>query len=336
MRLSESIRKNILEIGSDGIYNRFKISTRRTTLFFEELGSVYIKKAESSGYARETERMGYLWMRLFFDNMIPSVLRRIPATTLLNNIVKKVWVNVGTMDDLLINREKQNIHILSVNEGLTRFIGKNSLMQGFYRGVLESLLRKPVELLDSSNNGNETRYHFRIATGKPEKIYSKDKMIYNRLNTIQKTSDVNMKTLLRKRIFRLAENRIYFRGKMIINIENTLFHLVGNSGLLEESIPKLSRDFFRDLVDKKSGTLKNLLLMKYLLQAMGWGRISVIESMDGLTLQIRNPPYGLQTEKDNWNFLGGVFLGYLNCLGKDYKINRQITGYKQLRIEYSL
>ena len=122
---------------------------------------------------------------------------------------------------------------------------------------------------------------------------------------------------------------------MITNIENTLFHLIGNSGILMDKLPVIAKNFFLDIVDNRYNPSKNILLMKYLLQSMGWGKLTFIETGNSVTLQIKNPPYGLQSDRDNWDFLAGTFLGFLLALDKNYSIDNINYSYKQIRIKYS-
>ncbi len=76
-------------------------------------------------------------------------------------------------------------------------------------------------------------------------------------------------------------------------------------------------------------------MIKSVLQMMGWGTINIIIEKKKIVFHINNLPYGLQLEKDNWNFLIRVILGYLWLLDKKFKIMNVKTCYKKLIVNYS-
>jgi hypothetical protein len=69
MRLSTSLNRNILEANVGGIINKFKIESRRSTLFFEDILANYVKGCEEAGHAEEMEKIGptKLWQIIQHD-----------------------------------------------------------------------------------------------------------------------------------------------------------------------------------------------------------------------------------------------------------------------------
>jgi len=141
---------------------------------------------------------------------------------------------------------------------------------------------------------------------------------------------------LKNKIFQLkGKNSIYFRGKRLSIVENTIFHLTGNRSILLDKVPHISYDFFEQIIEKDSADERKLTLLKTLLQTMGWGIIKIsYRNKKIILIEIKNPPYGFQLEKDNWNFLIRVILGYLWFLDKDLKLVNIESSYKHLNIIY--
>ena len=54
-----------------------------------------------------------------------------------------------------------------------------------------------------------------------------------------------------------------------------------------------------------------------------------------IKLEIKNQPYGMQNEKDNWIFLINTILGYLWLVDRDFKVERVAEGYKKLDVTYA-
>lgn len=335
MRISESIRKNVFEVSAGRILNKLKIKRRRNTLFFEEIGSEYIRRCEEHGYGKEMMCIGQEWMLMFFERMIPGSLKKIPPITLLNLVMKNLWITGGLMNDFRASKRDGMISIKTKNEGLTRFVGRNHLMVGFYMGIVNSLFRCEVKPVNIIQTKEKCEYAFRFMEKRCDLVKSKEKSLYDKLNHLGLARGFTLKDLLESKVFQLKENnRIYFRNRSISPIENTLFHLIGNKGILMDEVPKISYDYFRSVVKDSSDT-RRLVLIKTLLQAMGWGVIKIVMSGRRVVFEIKNPPYGLRKESDNWDFLIRTVLGYLWLLNKKFRVLKTETDYKHLRITYS-
>lgn len=335
MRLSESLRKNIFETSVGGIINRLKIRKRRSMFFFEEIYSEYVKMCEDNGYGKEMMEIGRDWMSMCFERVVMTSLKKIPPIILLNTIMKKLWVTSGLMNDFKASKAEGTVTVKTKEEGLTRFIGKNQLMVGFYIGVLSSLFKRELEPVNITQTKAECEYVFRITGKKVAPIKSKEKSVYDRLNYMETVKGFTIKDLLEKNVFQLRDNnRVYFRNKSISPIENTLFHIIGNRKILFDEIPKISYGHFKDIIMDSSDD-KKLTLLKTILQAMGWGIIKITAKGKKIVFEIKSPPYGLQTNEDNWDFLTRVILGYLWILDKEFRIKQIRNDYKKLWVEYS-
>ncbi len=322
MRIAESLRKNILESRTGGITTRFKIRKRRLTFFFEDILANYIKECEDMGYQQEIRDTGQSWMALYFKTMVPSSLKEIPPTLLLNLAIKKIWISFGQMDYFSIKKSGKTLYITTKNEGVTRLIGKNNAMIGFYMGVLNSLFRLHVEHLRSTQTKGPSKYTFRLGR-EPFDIESKTKEEYDRLNHIDEVPGFTLKDVLKKKTLIIKErNRLYFRNRPLVPVESTGFHIIVQKDMLPERIAEISYSYFRDIV-KKINLERNLSLLKVLLQSMGWGTFTMqVKDRKNVTVNINDPPYGLQTGKDDWTFLINTILGYLWLLDEGFSFSR--------------
>jgi hypothetical protein len=334
MRLSESLRKNIVESKVGGIVNKVRLHKRRDTLFFEDISLEYIKRCEEAGLGDDLGRAAQNWMSLYFKVLIPSTLKKIPFTFLMNHVIKKVWKGMGLMEDMQVEKTDSNITIKTKAEGTTREIGNNKFMPGFYMGILNVIFKSHVRLSRAFQSKEKCEYRFEILD-KPFSIESKDKDEYNNLNSIVPVKGFTLKDALVKNIFVLKENnRIYFRGKPIVPIENTLYHLVGARHIMIDDVPGISYRYFKDMIEKKSEDDKKLVLLKNLLQPMGWGTVNIIRSGKVIKIEIRNPPFGLQAEEDNWDFLLNTVLGYFRLIDRKIKIKKVEKSKKVLTATY--
>lgn len=317
MRLSESLRRNIMETGVGNIINKFKAKSRRDVLFFEDILASYIKECEKAGYGKEMEEIGHKWMNLV-NRLVPDTLLKLPVTIVFNLFLKKTWINLGYMDDLKVTKQNGLITIDTENEIITRIIGPNKFAVGVYKGILNVLLKSEIECVKASQSKTSCKYVFR-PTDSSFKTDAKEKSVYNNLNNISATKGFNLKNALKKGVFRLTEeNRLYFRKKPVIPLENTVFHLISEQNTLSEKVPLISFDFFRNII-KESSDDKKLVLLKNLLQIMGWGTVNIMKEKDKISVKIENPPFGLQKEEDNWKFLTSIIQGYLWLIDKKIK-----------------
>ncbi|MEE8401324.1 MAG: hypothetical protein V3R86_04155, partial [Candidatus Hydrothermarchaeaceae archaeon] len=117
-------------------------------------------------------------------------------------------------------------------------------------------------------------------------------------------------------------------------VENTIFHILSNFGVLLEEVPMISYDYFKERIEESSADRK-LTLLKTLLQTMGWGVVRILQETPTLSIDIQNPPYGLQPENDNWTFLANTILGYLWLLDREFRIEKMVDSNKRLTITYT-
>jgi hypothetical protein len=338
MRLSESLRKNIFETSVGGIINRFKVGKRRNPFFFDEIGLGYVKLCDQRRYNTELMEMSREWGFILFEKIVSPVAKKLPLPYLMscNVIVKKLFRHLGYMDSIQFSRKEDDARVKTMSEENVKIIGINSLHTGLYMGFLTSIFSSDIEFLDARDMGNgNCEYKFKILK-KPPSIRSKDRREYDKLNQLSSVHGSTIKDALKLNIFNMKNNKIYFRGKTISNIENTIFHLFGNRGILLDEVPKISHDYFKNIVEKDSSKEEKLNMIKSLLQVMGWGIIKITMEERKIVFHINNPPYGLQLEKDNWSFLIRVILGYLWLLNKEFKIRQVKTSYKKLIVDYSV
>jgi len=331
MRLSELLRKNTIETTIGGIINKFKIKKRRTTLFFEEVLGNYVKMCEDEGHSREMEKIGEKWGSLGTKQL--SMLKMFHSTTLLNQVMRNVWRSIGLMDDFRLSETNGEFLVESKNEFITRIIGESKFMTGVVEGCLESLLGKNVKHRKTKINGEFTKYIFEV---KEERFFieSKGKNLYNKLNTVPESVGTTFKKALSLGLFRMADNNItYFRGKSLIPIENTLFHLISNESIMLGKVPGISYNYFKDIVDLKSTPYRKMLLLRTLVHAMGWGVVKMVIEKNKITVEISYLPVGLQTEKDNFEFFAYVILGYFWIIDKSYEIEKIIYRKRNMTIK---
>ncbi len=102
-----------------------------------------------------------------------------------------------------------------------------------------------------------------------------------------------------------------------------------------DKVPSISYNFFKEVVDVDSTDKQKLVLLKNLLQTMGWGVVNiVIRKEGGILIEIKNPPYGLQLEGDNWHFLVNTVLGYIQVIDADFEIVDVGDNSKNIRVVY--
>ena len=127
--------------------------------------------------------------------------------------------------------------------------------------------------------------------------------------------------MTKKKIFALgSDNRIRFKGRRILAMENTIFHLFSTEGPCIDRVREISFQYFNQLVKKVESKEKGLLLLKALLQSMGWGIVTIkIEGKNRIKIVIDSPPYGLQKYGDNWQFLINTIHGYVQVIDRGFQ-----------------
>jgi hypothetical protein len=311
MRLSEFLRKNIIETKVGEVANKFKFHKRRDTLFFEELLARYVIECENKGFGMHIMEISRRWMLLYFTVLVPSPIKRMPKFFLLNSVMRKIWNNMGLIEDYHMEKDGDVVRIKTVNEAITRTVGANKLTVGFHMGIMEALFGLKANVLIIKQDKEHCEYEFRLE-GTPLPAAARTKECYKTLNTMQPVRGYTLTDALkRKMIVMKDDNRMYFRSSPISPVENTLFHMIGELNIMPESMPRISYDFFRGVVRKDANKESKLSLLKTLFQVMGWGMVTILVKSDGgIIIEIRNPPHGL-AEQDNWTYLFRTFLGYL-------------------------
>ena len=334
MRLSESLRKNILEANVGGIVNKFKLHKRRDILLFEEILAKYIKICEDAGYKAGMREAAKEWSFAYVKNFLPKFMEKLPKSMLLNSVIRKVLINIGLLDDLKAAISNGIITFSTYNEAITRHIGENEFCIGLWEGVISGLYRRKIETLSAEQSNERSVYSFSIKDA-PFDIESKSKDCYIALNRAF-TGNSELKRYLRMRIIVLKNNRMYFREKSVVLGENTLLHIFGNKGILIEKIPGISCSCFRDIMDPGSSANSRIVMLKNLLQVFGWGKVRILCSRDKIAIEIRNPPYGIQKGEDNWIFLASMILGYVFLIDRRYRISGIKKFKLGLEISYSI
>lgn len=335
MRLSESLRRNIMETRVGGIINKFKGRRRRDILFFEDILANYIKECENAGHGKEMFDIGRHWTNLGMQSFLPSVIKKISLQVFFNVFAKKLWTNIGLMDDLVVIKETDRISINSKNEYFTRIIGKNEFNAGLLVGVIDVLEGREAECIEKAQSKEESRYVCQLKNKPwiPPKV--KEKNLYNSQNYLPVNKGSSLKNALERGVLVLKHNRIYFRDQSVIPIENTLIHLFSNKGILHNKISEISFNLFSDIIRKEFSKEKKLRMLKNILQILGWGEVKISVKNNSILFSVKYPPCGLQTENDNWAFLAEVVQGYLWLLDKKTKINKTEYRNRVLRISYS-
>ncbi len=335
MKISESLRRKTLQMAGGVLINLFKIKRRRDTLYFGEIPARYFILCERSGFGEELRKIGQKWMYLYFSTLIPSAIKKLSPEYILNTIVRKVWMNIGLIGDLYMERDGNYVNVNTKMEGMTELIGKNSFLVGFHQGIINALYRKGVEIVDVSQSKRECSYRFKLLEEKL-RIEGKGKEEYDKLNNIPRARGLTLDEMLKNKVFNLKGNKIYFRERVIYPIENTAIHLFSNQNVMLDEVPKISYEFFKSVLDKSSTEDERLRLLRNLMQAMGWGVFNIIKGRGLVKMRIENPPYGLQREKDNWEFLIKMVLGYMRTIDKGYRIGKVAEGYKLLTVTFSV
>ncbi len=333
MRMSEAFRRDFIITGVGGVFNRIKLRGRRDTFFFEDIGANYVRMCEESGHSAETEDIGREWMGLYFKYLLPSALKTIPPNIFLNLIVKKIWTSLGMMDHFRFSERGRTFEIVTRNEGVTRIIGRNGLMRGFYSGVLGSLYGMEMEYAEGEQTRKRCVYRYE-KSGRRFSVSGKPKGEYDSMNRMKGREGYTMKDALRRNMFQMKENRIYFRERPVSPIENTLFHLIGGRGIEIERVADISEQFFKNVIKKGSGKAENLMLLKTLLQVMGWGIISSELREDGIRMSICHPAHGLQKGDDNWDFLIRTIQGFMKAGGLAGELDRKICSKRRIMMRF--
>ncbi len=332
MKLSESLRRNIFNAGVGGIINRFRGKRRRVILFFEDILAEYIKECENAGYEENMRKIGEYWGVL--GTKLLSDLRILANVHLLNFFAKGAWSNIGLIDDFKLLKKDGFIIIETKNEFITRTIGKNEFMEGVFGGCLASYSGKKAEIVWSRTNKETANYKY-VITEERYPFQETNKGACKLPNAANDNFGFTLKDALKSHILTLKQNnRLYFRQKSVIPLENTIFHIISNENILLEKVPFISYCFFKEIISEDAPDEKRLILLKTLLQTMGWCKTKLLFNRNEIIMNLENLPSGMQRENNNWIFLINVILGYLWLIDKRYRIFRVSQKKKSLMITF--
>ncbi|MCD6495823.1 MAG: hypothetical protein J7K54_00990 [Candidatus Aenigmarchaeota archaeon] len=334
MKLSESIRKGVLHSVSGLIINKFKFKKRRDTFFFDDIGLDYVKLLEENRHSTKLREISHKWGTMLFKSALPDAVKRLPYNISCNVMVRDTFVNLGYMTDMHIEKHDNRIKLTTKEETNVKKIGKNNLHIGMFMGMSTAFFDSDIEVVSvECNSSGDCIYNFRLL----DKKYNpnmKQKETYNKLNDIPHFNGANIKEAIRTGLFSMKNGKIYFRGELITAMENTLFHLFSNEGIMLSSLRKISYNYFSSIVKEASSDDK-LKLLKNLLQIMGWGLVKFAVDNNTILMTIDYPPFGLQAEKDNWQFLCEVVCGYLWLINKEFTLKSLKVSGRRLLALYS-
>ena len=333
MRLSESLRKNVMRSGGGGIINRFKILSRRNVLFFEDMLAGYIKACEDAGHGPRMREVAKEWGFLYV-NFLPEFMESLPKSVLLNSVISKVLVNIGLLDDLKADVAKGKVTLSIRSEAITRCIGRNVFCAGLWEGVIAGLFGRDSHVISAVQAREKSVYSFSLGSA-PFRIGSKGKSQYLDMNRIAEEPG-ELKRYLKMRIIVLKGNRMYFRGKSVVLGENTLFHLLGRKNILMARVAEISCSCFRDVVDPDSSTDSKMVMLKNMLRVFGWGEIRIRYGRGRIAVEIAGPPCGIQKGPDDWSFFANAILGYLFLVDSRYRISGIRKSGRLLELSYSV
>ncbi len=337
MKLSTSLQKNILETAAGSILDRFLMRSRRLTLFFEDIIADYILTCEKAGRGEELSRLSQRWGELNVALLMPSPLKRLPYDVVVNDILKLSWGHLGIVDDMSMSKSGGCVIVRTKNESITRLIGENRFMEGFFSGVVNALFWSDSRLVHSTQDKASCSYEFEFFGG-PPKVEGKTKSEYDRLNYLKPPKGLTLSDALKGDMLQLVDGRkLFFRGRRLTVTENTIFHLVGNSGIMLDSVPQSSHGFFKRVVSEDSTAEQKIALLKNLLQVMGWGTVTAMVKEDGaVVVEIANLPCGLQRENEDYSVLKSVMLGYLWLIDRGFRVVESRESQGHLRVTYGV
>lgn len=324
MKLSESLRKRIIAINPGKIISTFKAKPRRYVIFFEELLAEYIKACEDNGEGPIIDHICRDAIALVAVSIAPKTLRKLPFLWVLNKVARNIWISIGGADDVRATRKGNTVTVAIQNGMVTRYIGSNHFTTGLLNGILTMLSGKQVIYAGETSNGGWHEYHFTLTSTPWEEIVPKDKALYDQQNFSHHPTGFDLKDALRRGTISMKGNRLSFRGKSLVLMENTFFHLLSQRSALDH-LSTLSFRFFSDLVSPHASQERKLLFLKTMLQFMGWGHLTSTRTPRSLVLTLRHLPFGLQREQDNWLFIAKVIEGYVRLVDPALSLSTMTT-----------
>jgi hypothetical protein len=274
-------------------------------------------------------------MLLSTKGLMLGFLEKLIFTPVFNNLMIKVWKNVGVLEWAEVRKSGDIVSIKTRNEFVSRLVGCNRFSIGVYKGIFGSLLGHKVMCMHAVQNREECMYEFRAGAGSAD-VPSKSKELYDSLNRAPGNRGHALKDALRVGVLSIDyDGHIRFRGNLLVNGENTIFHLLGSKCMLMDKLADISHAYFRGLVGESSGE-KKLVLLKTLIQSMGWGTTAMImHGKNDITVSLSNLPCGMQTEKENYDFIAYTMLGYVRLINEGMSIKRKCSSGNTLSVHYT-
>ena len=334
MDLTLSLTKHSLETEVGSVLNSIHFRKRRNVMFFEGISAGYAKMCEDAGHGEEMFEIGEQWFRLIYYSLIPPFMKALPKPVLLP-MLGNIWRGIGALDEIHVAAKKRGVVVDTKNEAITRTIGPNQFMAGVFAGAYSVVFNKTLEPAVAEQSKKRCHYFYKFGPALGE-VKAKTRQRFNKLNQINTPKGFTVKAALTSGVFKNKDNKLYFRGALVATTDSTVYHLMGNRGIMLDGLAPFSHGFFAGLIEKKSKPEEKLTLLKTLLQVMGWGIVTIAGDLKKkISVSIKNPPYGFQKEDDNWEFLARVVLGYLWLVNPKLKLKKMDSRNRRLVLRYS-
>jgi len=96
MHMSESLQKNVLDVGVGSIINTLKIKKRRDVLFFEEILQITSGYAKTTGIQKRCRILRRNGLNAALSQTIPApFLKVVSPIFVINDVLCGVWHNLG-------------------------------------------------------------------------------------------------------------------------------------------------------------------------------------------------------------------------------------------------
>lgn len=328
MEFAEYLQKEIYTTGGGIISSKLNINPYRSILIPEEILARYVKYLDG----KEKTKHIYLLIKDWCEKIIRSKFSSqsgFSCEQVFNTILKRIWCTTGSMNNLVAKKEGKDIIIQTDDECITQLIGKNNMMPAFFEGAISALTNKKVKLKDA-RQGKHSKYIFSLLN---EDCYNPDTQLKPQISSDE--GGFNLKDALSYNLFILKDNKIFFEEKQLILIESSILHRLPNTKEDIDAVSHIAYNFFNELTTKFHGTGK-LVLLKKLLQSMGWGGILIKYHNSDIQLQIKSAPKNALGSGDDWRFFAGIILGYLWSLNPNLTIISMRSSTESLNIHFSL
>ncbi len=339
MRLSHSLHRGILEATVGALFNQLMMASvrrRRNTLFFEGIVAEYIRVCEQSGYADRMFSIGHKWFSMIFSRLFSNRIWHMGQMLVLDNVIRPLWISLGALDDMEVELHGREISVVTYNDSIIRLIGPNQFYVGMVVGGLSLLFGKKAKCIKALQTKAKSSYRLVLLDEPPTQYPSIPLDAYNEKNRFTPEPGFNLQMALKQRMFVLDGNHIKFRGRGIWHVENTIFHLLSSEKILLDKVPRISYNYFREVIQKGAGSKEKLRILKTLLQVMGWGKFSFEMQGKSIIVKATNLPVGFQKGKSDWSFLFRVIEGYSWLINRGYRLASLEQAHNSAIARYSL